>query len=91
MLFYIYIGYLVLVNVITLFIWQKDKALAQTASRANRIKEKTMLGLTAMGGAIGALLGSLLFRHKTNKIYFTITTVFSLMCVIAVIASFIML
>ncbi|GAN00522.1 integral membrane protein [alpha proteobacterium U9-1i] len=46
-----------------LFWWDKR------ASEANRsrVPEKELLGLALVGGALGALLGQQLFRHKTRK------------------------
>ncbi|MDQ0593943.1 uncharacterized membrane protein YsdA (DUF1294 family) [Chryseobacterium ginsenosidimutans] len=32
-----------------------------------RISENTLLGVSFLGGTIGALLGMLLFRHKISK------------------------
>ena len=37
-----------------------------------RIEEHTLLCLAVLGGAIGILLGMLIFRHKTKKKRFTI-------------------
>lgn len=42
-----------------------DKYLAK--NHQWRIAEKTLLGLTAVGGSCGAVLAMLLFRHKTSK------------------------
>ena len=47
------------------------------------IKEKTLLGVTALGGAVGALIGRILFRHKTDKKYFSLTIYFSLIVELA--------
>lgn len=35
-----------------------------------RIPERVLLGLSVLGGAPGALLGMMIFRHKTNHWYF---------------------
>lgn len=66
----IYILVILTMSIISfiLFMLDKNKAI----NNSERIKEKTLLGFVAYGGAIGGLLGSLLFRHKTNKIYFKI-------------------
>lgn len=66
----IYIIVILTMSIISfiLFMLDKNKAI----NNSERIKEKTLLGFVAYGGAIGGLLGSLLFRHKTNKIYFKI-------------------
>lgn len=37
-----------------------------------RVRESTLLGLSAAGGALGGLLAMHLFRHKTQKKPFTI-------------------
>lgn len=78
-IFIIYSCFIVFMTLTTLFLFFKDKSMAKKNQGPNRIKEKTLLGFSALGGAIGALIGSLLFHHKTNKIYFTITIYFSLL------------
>ncbi len=35
-----------------------------------RIKESVLLGFSFLGGAVGALLGMKVFRHKTQHVYF---------------------
>ena len=80
----IYSGYLVLMSLITLFLFIIDKGKTKINSGAARIKEKTLLGCVAMGGAIGGLIGRIIAHHKTNKIYFSITIYFSLLLQIAV-------
>ena len=45
------------------FGWDKRQA----RRRGSRISEKTLLLLTALAGAPGALLGMKVFRHKTVK------------------------
>ena len=37
-----------------------------------RIPEATLLGIAAVGGSIGALIGMYLFRHKTRHLKFTL-------------------
>ncbi len=48
------------------FGWDKRQA----RKAGSRISEKTLLLLTALGGAPGSLLGMKLFRHKTVKTSF---------------------
>lgn len=84
LLVYIYSGYLVLMSLITLFLFIIDKGKAKKNSGAARIKEKTLLGCVAMGGAVGGFIGRIIAHHKTNKIYFSITIYFSLLLQIAV-------
>lgn len=63
------LGYLLLINLIAFFAYGWDKRAAKAGRR--RIPEKTLLGLAAVGGAIGALLGMKAFHHKTKKKAFT--------------------
>ena len=72
LIFIIYICYLAIMSLITLFLFIKDKKIAKSGD-VNRIKEKTLLGFIAYGGAIGGFLGRIIAHHKTDKIYFTIT------------------
>lgn len=63
--------YIFIINLIAFAAYGMDKAKARNGTR--RIPEKTLIGLAAFGGAIGAIIGMLAFRHKTRKIKFTIT------------------
>lgn len=63
--FAIYIGVL---SIIALFMYMIDKIKA--TANFWRIKEKVLLGIGFFGGAVGALLGMTLFRHKTKHWYF---------------------
>ena len=47
-----------------------DKVKAKRGSR--RISERSLLLLALVGGAAGAMLGMLLFRHKTRHMKFVI-------------------
>ena len=73
----IYIACLVLFSLITFALYGKDKKMSKKGTEV-RIKEKVLLGFAAFGGALGAFLGRLAFRHKTDKIYFSIVIYFSL-------------
>jgi len=53
------------INVIAFLAFGWDKHLAGTRKR--RIPERTLLTLAFIGGALGALLGQQIFRHKTQK------------------------
>ena len=55
-------------SLIALTVYGIDKAKAQT--RRWRIPESVLLLLGFFGGAAGALLGMLIFRHKTRRWYF---------------------
>lgn len=60
----IYAIYLVLVSLFTFCVYGVDKKNAIKGRR--RIPEKTLLGLSLIGGALGGLLGMAKFRHKTS-------------------------
>lgn len=60
--------YLIEINLLSLLLYGIDKAKAKRG--AWRIPEKVLLGLGILGGALGALTGMKLFRHKTRHWYF---------------------
>lgn len=66
----ILIFYLITVNAVgfVLMLIDKKKAIKRTW----RIPEATLLGIAAMGGSLGALVGMQLFRHKTRHAKFFI-------------------
>ena len=64
----IYIAALAVISLITLILYGADKSKAKR--RAWRIPEKVLLGFSFLGGAVGGLLGMVLFRHKTKHWYF---------------------
>lgn len=63
---------ILMLNIITYFLYFTDKKRAQTQKRHKRIPEKTLLTFTFSFGGIGALLGMLQFRHKTKHLKFKI-------------------
>ena len=62
--------YLVVINVTALALCGADKRKAK--KHAWRISEKALFLSAVLGGSAGALLGMLLFRHKTKHWYFVI-------------------
>ena len=62
--------YFVVINIIGFLIMFIDKQKAKKG--AWRIPEKTLFLITALGGGIGTIAGMYTFRHKTQKLKFTI-------------------
>ena len=54
-----------IINLWLFMLFWLDKRAAEQGSR--RVSERFLLTLIFLGGAIGALLASQLFRHKTKK------------------------
>ena len=60
--------WLVLINVITFFVFGADKLQAKRKEKketVRRVPEKDLLLLAALGGSLGALLAMRVFHHKT--------------------------
>jgi uncharacterized membrane protein YsdA (DUF1294 family) len=57
--------YLLIINLLTLFIWGYDKHMAK--KNRQRISEIQLLLLVFLGGFLGGMLGILVFRHKISK------------------------
>ncbi len=64
----ILIIYLIAVNLLAFILYGADKKRAK--KREWRISEKTLIGIAAIGGSVGALLGMYVFHHKTRHWYF---------------------
>ncbi|MBP3324223.1 MAG: DUF1294 domain-containing protein [Clostridia bacterium] len=62
--------YLVFINVLSFVIFAVDKNRAK--KNLWRISEAMLLFLAFIGGALGAFLSMLIFRHKTQKLKFTL-------------------
>lgn len=62
--------YLIIINIIGFAIMYIDKQKAKKGKW--RIPEKTIFIVTALGGGIGTISGMYAFRHKTQKLNFTI-------------------
>ncbi len=72
---YVLIAYAV-ISVVTFILYGADKAKAKR--NAWRIPEKVLLGFSFLGGAVGGILGMLLFRHKTKHWYFWVVNILGL-------------
>ena len=64
------IVYLLAINLIGLLIMYVDKRRAKYGRW--RIPEKTLLIIALLGGSIGTITGMYWFRHKTQKLKFTL-------------------
>ena len=62
------IVFYVLMSLIAFVLYGADKRKAK--KRRWRIPESVLLGVGALGGCAGALLGMKCFRHKTRHFYF---------------------
>ena len=87
-MFDIALTYLSVASALTFILYGLDKLFAKIGAR--RIPERTLLFASAVGGAIGASLGMLLFKHKIRKPRFLATNLFGLVLhtvIIAIIAN----
>lgn len=62
--------YLLIINAIGFLLMLVDKWKAK--NKRWRIPEATLMGVAAIGGSVGSLLGMHFFRHKTRHPKFTL-------------------
>lgn len=62
--------YLCIINALSFLLMLIDKQKAK--KKRWRIRERTLLGVSAIGGSLGGLLGMYLLRHKTLHKQFAI-------------------
>lgn len=67
--------YIILINIISFLLFALDKAKAKT--KGFRIPEIVLLLSSLFFGGVGAVLGMILFNHKTSKMLFRIIVPFS--------------
>ena len=67
---WLFIAYLVIMNIIGLAVMGIDKSKAKR--HAWRIPEKVLFLVSILGGSAGTWAGMYLFRHKTKHWYFVI-------------------
>ena len=72
----IFTYYVVIINLITFFIYALDKWLA--VHDLYRIPEKVLLLLSIIGGSYGGYISMQTFRHKTKKPIFNIINIASI-------------
>lgn len=65
--------YILAVSFLTFILWGIDKSRA--INDQWRIPEKWLFALIIIGGALGALLGMVIFRHKTRKTIFWVVAI----------------
>jgi uncharacterized membrane protein YsdA (DUF1294 family) len=65
--------YILAVSFLTFILWGIDKSRA--INDQWRIPEKWLFALIIIGGALGALLGMVIFRHKTKKTIFWVVAI----------------
>lgn len=66
----IWLGYLIILNMIGMGVMWADKRKAEKG--AWRIPEKILFLVSILGGSIGTWVGMYLFRHKTKHWYFVV-------------------
>ena len=69
MMFYLYVIYYVIMNMIAFVTYGIDKKRA--VNRKWRIPEIVLLGMAALGGCVGAYISMQVYRHKTRHYIFT--------------------
>ena len=64
--------YMAIINLYGLLIMYVDKKRAKKGAKHNnqRVSERHLFIVTALGGFLGTILGMRLLRHKTKKTYF---------------------
>jgi len=77
-----YLMFLAVMSVIAFLLYGADKRKARNGRW--RIRESTLLLTGFFGGAVGALLGMQLFRHKTRHWYFWLVNLLGLLVQAAV-------
>ena len=63
-------SYIFAINIVTFLYYGIDKFFAK--NNMFRVPEKVLLSLAFVGGSIGALIGMILFHHKTKKASFQV-------------------
>ncbi len=76
------LGIILIMSIVAFILYSADKKKAQ--KNKWRIKEATLLGFGFFGGAIGALSGMKIFRHKTKHWYFWVVNIIGLIWQVAV-------
>lgn len=85
MFYKILVVYLLIINALGFLLMLADKRKAK--KKAWRTPEATLIGVAAIGGSIGSLLGMYTFRHKTKhpKFYIGIPVILVVQVVLAIV------
>ncbi|AZN40946.1 DUF1294 domain-containing protein [Paenibacillus albus] len=67
----VFVLYLIIMNIYVFNLMRIDKRRA-TRDRKHRIPEKTLLGMSLIGGSLGGVMAMRMFRHKTKHLAFSI-------------------
>lgn len=78
----IIVGYLLIMNIVTFFIYKADKKKAQKGTW--RTPESTLILLAFVGGSVGAACAMKFLRHKTKHVKFLICIPLALLLHIAI-------
>ena len=65
-----WVVYLIGINLAAFLLYWYDWLISPAKGERTRIPEWVLLGVEAVGGTIGAMLGMFLFRHKVKKLWF---------------------
>jgi len=79
---------LILWNIITFALYGIDKQKAKNAKR--RISETHLLACAFLMGGVGALLGMVVFRHKTRRLKFRLLIPTSIITNASAVAAFVL-
>lgn len=69
-----FIIYLIIMTVVTYLLYTIDKKRSKRIN-TKRISEKTLLGFSIFGGALGGYLAMIINHHKTKHWYFVLVNI----------------
>lgn len=87
MIFFAFAAYVLFINIRAFSLFSVDKKHA--VKKRERVPERRLFKYMWLGGAVGAALAMLIYRHKTRHSNFTVT-VMILLCVQLVLFSFVL-
>ena len=66
----ILIPFIFIINIVAFYLMRTDKQ--RSVRRQSRIPEVVLLAIAFFGGSVGIFLGMTAFRHKTQKLLFSV-------------------